>query len=39
MSLICGVFLLFQKNFAAQYEGAKAPDPGPGPMVRAQTDF
>lgn len=24
----------FLQNFAAQYEGAKGPDPGPGPMVR-----
>lgn len=24
----------FLQNFAAQYDGVKAPDPGPGPMVR-----
>lgn len=23
-----------KQNFAAQYDGVKAPDPGPGPMVR-----
>lgn len=23
------------QNFAAQYDGVKAPDPGPGPMVGA----
>lgn len=22
-----------EQNFAAQYDGVKAPDPGPGPMV------
>lgn len=27
-------FLSFEQNFAAQYDGAKGPDPGPGPMVR-----
>lgn len=26
--------LAFEQNFAAQYDGAKGPDPGPGPMVR-----
>lgn len=25
----------FEQNFAAQYDGAKGPDPGPGPMVSA----
>lgn len=23
----------FEQNFAAQYDGAKGPEPGPGPMV------
>lgn len=25
----------FEQNFAAQYDGSKGPDPGPGPMVSA----
>lgn len=25
--------VVLPQNFAAQYDGVKAPDPGPGPMV------
>ena len=31
-------FFAFQQNFAAQYDGVKAPDPGPGPIVRTPQD-
>lgn len=27
----------FKQNFAAQYDGSKGPDPGPGPMVSAKS--
>lgn len=28
------LIFFIQQNFAAQYDGSKAPDAGPGPMVR-----
>lgn len=37
MRLIFYFSVCLQQNFAAQYDGVKAPDPGPGPMVRGHT--
>lgn len=33
--MICVPFF-FCQNFAAQFDGGKGSDPGPGPMVRPQ---